>query len=572
MAIKDNRILVNDADSTTNWEDNVGGGGFSGILDNDTYYQGDGSVGKAVSTSEFRGWYEIPTSQDWTDNEIYILFQCGAIGTLVPAGLRIRVSSDTDIETSNYREWVIANSTNWPATSVGSAWYQFVIDINKDFQETGTLNPAAVQSVGFVSQITGMVRGENHWIDAIYRKPYAEPGLIIEGTNGGSPYTWKDVTDFTTSVSGTTKTGIATLVPGTGGSYIASTSIQIGNNTTGSTHEFSDTNALILWDTQPLSNANSYKIEVVNTSGSTLNLTSGVKTGTGEDATGAQGWTIQAADTANRWSLIANNATANVNLYGCSFSHTDIISAESANTEVISSFLIDGNEYVQSTSAGSSVYLRNTVINANTADGEAYLKTVDLDNIDYSTFEFSDGHAIEITTTSGDLNETSKENIFTGYSTTANTTDAAIYNNSGHNVTIGQTGGDLNINSYRNQPGTTTTITSSFTFTITNIVDSSEVRLIRVSDSAELAGIETVSTTSSGINGMSTPIADPNNAGRFLTTYTHDGTNTPIRVVVMSDPVLSPARYQYLSVPFTLENKTQSLQVAQIIDRVYNNP
>jgi hypothetical protein len=40
----------------------------------------------------------------------------------------------------------------------------------------------------------------------------------------------------------------------------------------------------------------------------------------------------------------------------------------------------------------------------------------------------------------------------------------------------------------------------------------------------------------------------------------------------MSDPVLSPARYQYLSTNFTLEKKTQSLQVAQIIDRVYSNP
>lgn len=566
MAIKDNRILVNNADSDTNWEDNVGGGGWSGDLDTDTKYQGSGSLTKSVGSSEFIGWYEIQSPQDWTDNEFYILFQCAVIGTLVPAGIRIRVSSDTNIDGTNYREWSMANSTNWPATSVGDAWYQFVIDINKDFTENGTLDTTNVQSIGYISQNTGMVRGDNHWIDAIYRRPYANPGLIIEGTNGGSPYTWKDVTDWSSA------NGIATFVPGTGGSFISSVPIQIGNTTTGSTHEFSDSNILLLWDSQRLSNANAYKIDVVNTTGSTLNITAGVKTATGEDATGAQGWTIQAAADANRWSLIANNVTANINLYGCTFTHSDIIRAESSNTEVISTFLIDGNEYVQSTSAGSSIYLRNTVINANTADGEAYLKTVDIDNIDYSTFEFSDGHAIEITTTSGDLNETSKENIFTGYSTTANTTDAAIYNNSGNDVTIGQTGGDLNINSYRNQHGTTTTITSSVTFTITNIVDYSEIRLIRVSDSVELAGIETVSTSSSGINGMSTPIADPNNAGRFLTTYTHDGTNTPIRVVVMSDPVSSPARYQYLSVPFTLENGTQSLQVSQIIDRVYNNP
>jgi hypothetical protein len=585
MAIKDNRTLIVPADNENNFLDT--GGGATATDDPDVFYYNSPGVGQAWTNGIRSFVYDFGsgTEADLTDKHIFLLVNCGVVGLLQTralGGFRVRFCAGAAAG-SNYFDYYISGSDTWP-TAFAGGWVMFVVDCNKAFEaaaagtfgeENGTgPSISSVRCLGIAGEcsVKPTKAALNTWLDGIWELPYGNPGLIIEGLNSGADYTFVDVLDYDLTNS------LGIFRSGPGGSFVSSTPIQIGNNTTSSTHGFSDTNKLLLFDTQITSNTDFYSIETVNTSGSTLNVTAGVKTGTGENATGAQGWTIQAAEFANtttyadRWNLIANTSTANVNFYGCTFVHSNIIRTESANTEVISSFLIDGNEYVQSTSAGSSIYLRNTVVNANTADGEAYLKTVDLDNIDYSTFEFSDGHAIEITTTSGDLNETSNENIFTGYSTTANTTDAAIYNNSGNDVTIGQTGGDLNINSYRNQPGTTTTITSSFVFTITNIVDSSEVRLIRVSDSAELAGIETVSTTSSGINDMSTPIVDPNNAGRFETTYTHDGTNTPIRVVVMSDPVLSPARYQYLSVPFPLENKTQSLQVAQVIDRVYSNP
>lgn len=473
MAIKDGRILLDDADTLTNWGSSGGGGGFGIVLDPQTVYQGTNSIAAPISTTEAFVYYNAGSAQNWSNNEFYFLMQVGVIGDLAVDALSFRFAGST---IGNYFQFKVASPTTWPATSVGDGWYQFVVDIERT-PDVVNSPPAtsAIQYVGYIMEIGNMGKQDNTWIDAIYRRPYTSPGIIIEGTNGGSPYTWQDVLDYTST------NDIATCIPGPGGSIVLSTPVQFGNNTTSSTHEFSDTNKLILWDDQPFANVNSYKIEVVNTSGSTLNLTAGVKSGSGVDATGTQGWSIQAADAGNRWSLIANNATANVNLFGCSFSHSDIIRTESSNTEVISTFLIDGNEYVQSTSAGSSIYLRNTVINANTADGEAYLKTVDIDNIDYSTFEFSDGHALEISSTSAASSNTftSLENIFTGYTNLAGgaSTDAAIYNNSGQEITIQQSGGSLGLDSYRNGVSSTTIIENKVNVKIENVIEGSEVRM-----------------------------------------------------------------------------------------------
>ena len=126
----------------------------------------------------------------------------------------------------------------------------------------------------------------------------------------------------------------------------------------------------------------------------------------------------------------------------------------------------------------------------------------------------SDGsnHAIEATT-AGSYNFVG--HTFNNYATVNGSTgNEVFYNNSGGAITLNASGitGAVSV---RNGAGASTSVVSTVVFTITNIVDFSEVRLIKVSDGTELAGIETVSTTSSGINGMSTPIADPNNAGRF---------------------------------------------------------
>ena len=543
MAIKDGRILLDSADALTNWSFTGGGGGFAVALDSQTKYQGTNSITAPISTTLTYLYYDAGTAQNWSNNEFYFLMQVGVIGDMIDPALSFRF---TGAAVGDYIEFKVASPTTWPATSVGNGWYQFVVDIEGTPDATGGTipNTNAIQRVGYVMDIGTMAKQDNTWIDAIYRRPYTSPGIIIEGDNGGSPYTWQDVLDYTSTNE------IATCIPGPGGSIVLSTPVQFGNTVAASTHSFSDTNQTLLWDSQPKGNADAYQLNFVSSPGGTSTYIAGAKSGTGADATGSQGWTVQAAGDSARWSLIANNTGANTNFYGCNFVHGSIINAESSNTEVISSFLIDGNEYIHSTSAGSSTFLRNSVIGANTADGTAYLKTVDLDTIKYSTFVFSDGHALEITPTAAGLpSEAFQGNLFSGYNATTGSTDATIYNNTGQDVVINASAGSNIVStSYRNGTSATTTINNTVTVTIQNVIVGSEVRAWDYSSAntdIEIAGGTNSAPTSTVIFSTSTnldlliKVFLPNyNIERFVINSGSAGVNR--RVDQTIDRVYSP--------------------------------
>lgn len=543
MAIKDGRILLDSADALTNWSFSGGGGGFGLALDPQTKYQGTNSITAPISTTLGFIFYDAGATQNWTNNEFYFLMQVGVIGDMIDPALSFRFTGAT---IGDFIQFKVASPTTWPATSVGNGWYQFVVDIEGTPDVTGGTipNTNAIQRAGYVMDIGTMAKQDNTWIDALYRRPYTSPGIIIEGDNGGSPYTWQDVLDYTSTNE------IATCIPGPGGSIVLSTPVQFGNTVASSTHSFSDTNQTILWDSQPKGNAAAYELNFVSSPGGSSTYVAGAKSGTGSDATGSQGWTVQAAGDSARWSLIANNTGANTNFYGCNFVHSNTINTESSNTEVISTFLIDGNEYVHSTTAGGSVFLRNSVINANTADGTAYVKSVDLDPIKYSTFVFSDGHAIEITTLGADLpSESFQGNLFSGYSETTNSTDASIYNDTGQDVVINASdGSNIVSTSYRNGTSATTTINNTVTVTIQNVILGSEVRAWDYSSSntdIEIAGGTDSAVSSSVIFSTSTnldlliKVFLPNyNIERFVINSGSAGVNR--RVDQTIDRVYSP--------------------------------
>jgi hypothetical protein len=145
-----------------------------------------------------------------------------------------------------------------------------------------------------------------------------------------------------------------------------------------------------------------------------------------------------------------------------------------------------------------------------------------------------------------------------------------IHNDSGGSVTASITGTGTVPEVFETTGAGTTTATASFTFDVTNIARYSEVRIIRESDDADVSGVETIDNTSIGLNNMTT--SGPDSNGRYTATYTHGGTDGDVRVIVMGDPVLGDIRYQHLKSFFTLQASDDSLQVAQIIDRVFSNP
>jgi len=563
MAIKDGRILVDAAEALTNWGTSGGGGGFGGIsLDSATVYQGTNSITSPIQNAEAFVFYDAVTTQDWSNNEFYFLMQVGVIGQLTNNALAFRFTGATATDFIEFQ--VATGNADWPATSAGKGWYQFVVDIEGTPTRTGGTPPAttAIQRVGYVSEIGAMAKADNHWIDAIYRRPYTSPGIIIEGENAGSPYTWDDVLSYTSTNQ------IATCIPGPGGSIVLSTPIQFGNTTTSSTHTFTDTNRTLLWDDQPKANTTSYKFDHINVSGSSLTVTAGIKTAgaTAADDTGSQGWTIQAAPDAYRWSLNANNNLSTVLHYGSSFSHGDLITFNNANnnSEVVSTTFLDCTELVQSSNTSYHINTGNEarllkigVVNANTRDNQAFVKTVTPTEISSSTFTFSNGHAIEITSlkgfTASTNNFTFTDNTFSGYSTANNNNDSTLFNNSERAITLNITGGT--VPTVRNGTGADTEIPATVNVTIENVLVNSEVRMYDFtggSIGAEIGGgVELSANNVSLDRGSVTFSVSPSN-----------------------DFLVKVLKVEYNLERFIINSGTAgaSRRVDQSIDRVYSNP
>jgi hypothetical protein len=129
------------------------------------------------------------------------------------------------------------------------------------------------------------------------------------------------------------------------------------------------------------------------------------------------------------------------------------------------------------------------------------------------------------------------------------------------NLTINLSNG-ANPSTYSASGANTVTFVSANTFSITNIAVSSEVRIFKSSDSTELAGVETIGTTTPSNCSVDT---DPDNVGRYRLTYTHSNTSLAVYVAVAS------LAYQFLRQNYTLINATQELLISQIIDRQYQN-
>jgi len=503
--ITDNRTQVTAASNATNWVATS-----SATLDTEIFIEGSSSIAENITTSLRYIMYNAGSAQNWSNNVFYIWINCGIVGLLATkanGGMRIRFAGPT---VTDYFEVYVAGSDEWP-TAVAGGWVQFVVDIEVARSTavtngwTGGTPPAtsAIQHVGYAA-ITATVmprNADNTWIDSIWRLPVTSPGIIIEGRNGGTtPWSLADIYTQLGQSAGCFR-------PGPAGSWVCNTPIQIGINDT-TTHEFADTNQLLLWDEQEyLDDANFYGIRALGNAGGTTNVTLGTKTGTGDAATGAQGITIQSVDAAivgPRFYLDFDDPNLDsVGLYGCTFVNGTNQQIDSAAVEVISCTYVN----VDSATVSNSLFLRNKCIDCGFLDGFGTFVTDDISDIRFCEFDYGAGHAIQIT--SNTVNpQTSKGNKFSGYGAIGTDT-AAIYNTSGGSLTINVT--DLgDTPTYRNGTGASTTINNAVTLTVTvqdetltklqnirvAIYDSNDVQLMN-----ELTDVNGVATESYAYTG-----------------------------------------------------------------------
>jgi hypothetical protein len=431
--ITDGRTPLDDANANTNFTDLAGSS--SGNVDTEIKIQGTGSVAYSTGNSRSGLLYNAGTAQDWSNTTFYLWVNCGIVGLLATkanGGLTVRFCGST---VTNWFEVYIAGSDLWP-TSVSGGWTMFVVNVETaraDAIAAGHTNgtaPAtsAIQYVGISTVTAGTMprKVDNTWLDAMWRLPASTAGIVVEGRNGGTtPWTWADVASTAVANSwGTAKTS-------DGGAIGLNTPVSFFVDDA-TTHAFASTNEKILWENQEFIPATGfYGITVLGASTGTANWSMGSKTGTGTDATGAQGGTIAAASSGGRWFFTANGANIDsCALYGVSLEHASAFLMNSTAIESVSCLFID----CQSASVANSLFLRNSVINAATADGTAFLSTDDIGDVDICSFQFSDGHAIELTA-GGPATQDSSGNSFIGYGATGSN-DAALYNNSSESKTI----------------------------------------------------------------------------------------------------------------------------------------
>lgn len=494
--ITDNRTSVDTAEANTNFDD-LAGSGPSGTADNEVFIQGSNSIGYYTTTTRAGLLYDAGSAQDWSGNVFYIWVNCGVVGLLdikANGGCTIRFCGAT---VTDWFEVYVAGSDDWPPAVLGG-WTQFVVDIDeaKSIADTNTwtngTSPAttAIRYVGVttVTSATMPRMVDNTWVDDIRRLPAATPGIIVEGRNGGTT-DW-DSADIYAQLGD----AVGTFIPSAGGAWKINTPIQFGINDT-TTHGFTDTNAVWLWDNAEFVPDDVYNISALGNSGGTTSVKFGTISGTGNSAIGSQGLVVSSAQPDGpRWSMDFDDPNLDtIEFGGCSFQHGATFQLDDPAVRVASCLYLDCTQ----AQVSNSDQVRNTVVNANTADGAAFMVTDDFADIAFCSFTFSDGHAIELTATTVDP-QTNVGNTFSGYTNTTDSTDAAVYlSEAGNpNLTINSSdNSDLQTNSWRTLGTGTITINNNVSVTFDGLIANTEVRVYATSGGAELAGVENSGTS-----------------------------------------------------------------------------
>lgn len=467
MAITDNRTSITANNTNANIDDATGAA--NGNTNTETFVEGTGSVSVKVSSATDALLYDAGSAQNWSNNHFYIWWNvstAGKLDSLANGGVRVRFCGAT---VTDYFEVYIAGNDTYTG-----GFEMAVVDIETaranaiagTLGGTGGTTPAtsAIRYVGMFFDVTAMISGnvDNCFIDAMWRLPQNTPGIIVDQQNTGSvDWTWQDIVDAG-DIGDTTKAWGS--IRKENGVIFVNTPIRFGANDA-NTHGFSDENVVVAWEDKLVA-SDFYGLTVIGGTG-TQSFQAGLKTGTGDDAVGTQGWVILAEATGERWFFDADDANIDAcNLYGCTLIHSGDLQLDNSNNEIISNTILDGT----SARLDNCLFLKNNVINANTADGVAWGTIDDMTDIRRCTFIFSDGHALELTTPRV-ATQTSKGNIFTGYGSTG-TNDAAVYNNTAGAVTINVTdnGGSI---TYRNGTSASTTVNISVDLEINGLTEGS---------------------------------------------------------------------------------------------------
>lgn len=555
-SIVDNRTLVHNADSAPTtapfWVDIDGAAmSASSNFDDEIFIEGIGSIGEVAGSTRAGIFFEYASDEDLANHHVYIWVNCGIVGLLElksAQGLTFRARGATE---TDYIEWDLAGADSWPG-SVQGGWTLFCIDLEAANSRTGGTPPAtsAIRSLGITFQTPTMPRMVNNiWMDAMYVLDAGTPAVIVEGQNGGStPWTWADLPAELGIAS-----GVAQIGPG--GSIILNGPVQFFADDAAD-HVFDSTNEFVLWADHEFVATDFYGITVLGAASGTADFTMGIKSGSGDDATGAQGGAIIAEALSVRW--FWNSGAADIdscNMYGVLLAHASDLEMDTTTNSWI------GTSYIDCSSAlvTASEQLRCKVVDPDVVAGVAFMTSDEMDNIVFCEFESNGvGHAIELATPI-DTAQISKGNLFVAYDIAdpGVDNDKSVYNNQAGSIVISNTdGGNLTEDFHvRNGTSASTDVQANISTTLTGMKDNTEVRVYDQSNPPiELAGIENATAGSTDDRSFTFALS----------------ASTLVDIVVFNIDWILPPNNRISS--FTIPSVDSSLPISQISDRNFENP
>jgi hypothetical protein len=563
VTLVDHRVIWNEGDSITGWSATATLGTTDPVPIESTGWVGY-TVGAATQDAFFTG-----TARALGSHIVYAwIFNRTALDTTANGGLQIHIGDGT-----NRVGYHVAGNdkTGFRHETGPVGWQCLVVDTaNLPAQKTiraGTEAGLLTNIATSITQIGTIVKGLTAapGMSATYNadiirifQPATNDGCvlsIIAGTSG-DPGTFAQIAAADRQIGNQQAHGVVRELAS--GAFGVQGPLRFGNATGTGSSWFEEKNSTIVFESRGFTTTR-YKIFITDNGVGTTTFRLGTKVGTGSTATGTEGVTFTAPPGVGaEFNADSDADVTDVFIYGSSFvGFTNGVGFRSMHE------FIGGRIVSSGTVRSNGVTMVNSDVISSTA-AVALLWNANLDTagrLDGCSFSSGGtGHAIELGTSTPST--ITFNNIgFIGYGADG-TTDAAVYNNSGKAITINIVGGAAP--TVRNGAGASTNVVNAVTFTVTNIIDQSEVRIVRQSDLVILAGVETVGSSPVDLDGV-TVSADPDNAGRFRVVYSYNHTaDVPIFVIVFN------VSFQAIYQSATLRSTNSSLLVSQIQDRQYD--
>ena len=529
VAVADLRTIVDEADSTTGW--NQG----SAVTADPDPIEATASIGLAVSTDTQAIYYTMGASVDMstTPRLVYVwILPNGTMDTRANGGVMLVLGDGTN--TVGYH---IAGSdvAGFRHDSGPVGWQCIVVDTGNlpSFGTTvfnGTLaglDLTAITEIGAAFKtLSKALGGANNCFVDILRYGSAGDGLRITAGGSGTEGSFSEIAAEDRTTTNQKAHGI--IREYTSGAFGVQGSLVFGEAGAATESRFIDDGAVVAFESRGFAN-DKLTFTVEGNSGATniFQLTGGSIKSAGPfvdcDFSGGN------IDTLSLDGVVFDQLGG-----GILFSNlADAAGHTVQNCSFIGCGQIDPGD----------ITFQDCTIQASTA-GATGAVLLDADGTaGWSGLSFigasGEGHAIYITEAGTyDFTDIS----FTGFGADG-TTDAAVYNNSGGAVTINVSGGDSP--TVRNGAGATTTVNNTVNVTLTGLQTNSEVTIVRTSDETVLFNVENSGTSE---------------------TYQHDGTTVNVDILVFH------VSYEPIAIAETLDSTPRSIPIQQVDDLVYSNP